>query len=54
MNNKKDLSNNGQKSDRNTNPTGKNQYSASGSRSEKDVRGASSHSGSQSKGRTSR
>lgn len=53
MNNKKDLSHNGQKSDRNNNPSGKNQYSASGSRSEKEVRGASSHSGAN-KGRSSR
>jgi hypothetical protein len=54
MNNKKDLSHNGQKSDRNNNQTGKNQYAASGSRSDKDVKSESSHSGSPSKGRSSR
>ena len=55
MNNKNDLSHNsGQKSDRNNNPTGKNQYAASGSRSDKDTKSASSKNGSSSKDRSSR
>jgi len=53
MNNKQDMSHGGQKSDRgNNNTTGKNQYSASGSRS--DTKSAGSRNGSSSNGSSSK